>query len=260
MTTEVMPALTQSVAQALQDLEKFGLALLSDQLTPSQLLLARQATYAAVDEDGEKGRFQGFALDYGDANIRVWNILNRHGVFRDLVQIPQVVELLTAVLGWPALLGNISANITQPGGTGGALHADQLFMPTPWPVRAQGMNVAWCLDDFTQTNGATQIVPFSHLRSANADQAAISEAMPVIAPAGTMMLLDSRLWHRTGENTSQQSRAALFGWYTRPIYRTQENWFLSLDSAIVDTASDTLLTLLGYKSQGLGLVYGQSPR
>jgi ectoine hydroxylase-related dioxygenase (phytanoyl-CoA dioxygenase family) len=82
----------------------------------------------------------------------------------------------------------------------------------------------------------------------------------VIAPAGTMMLLDSRLWHRTGENTSQQSRAALFGWYTRPIYRTQENWFLSLDSAIVDTASDTLLTLLGYKSQGLGLVYGQSPR
>jgi len=78
MTTTGMPAPTREIAQALRDLEQFGLALLSDQLTPPQLQLARQATYAAIADDVVENRFQGFALDYADADIRVWNILNRH--------------------------------------------------------------------------------------------------------------------------------------------------------------------------------------
>lgn len=50
------------------------------------------------------------------------------------------------------------------------------------------------------------------------------------------------------------------GWYTRPIYRAQENWFLSLNPRILEGASDELLTLLGYKTDGLGKVNGRSPR
>ena len=52
----------------------------------------------------------------------------------------------------------------------------------------------------------------------------------------------------------------MFPFYTTPVYRTQENWFLSLESGVVETASDTLLTLLAYRSEGFGLVYGRSPR
>ena len=123
------------------------------------------------------------------------------------------------------------------------------------------MNFAWLLDDFTAENGATEVVPQSHLAGDEADPAALADrAVPVIAPAGTLMVFESRVWHRTGSNRSTEPRAALFGWYTRPIYRTQENWFLSLDREVVDEASDELLTLLGYRTQGLGLVYGRSPR
>ena len=52
----------------------------------------------------------------------------------------------------------------------------------------------------------------------------------------------------------------MFAWYTTPIYRPQENWFLALDDQVVDTASDDLLVLLGYRAIGLGLVNGASPR
>lgn len=258
----MLPPIAESVTEAREHIREHGLALLSGQMSASQLDQARSATYAAAEEDRRIGReADRFGLDYGEGNVRVWNILNRAAVFRDLVQLPVVLELLSAVIGRPALLGNISANIALPGSDGGALHADQIFVPKPWPAEPQGMNFAWLLDDFTAVNGATEVVPLSHLAGDDADPAALAEhAVPVIAPAGTLMVFESRLWHRTGCNRSDNPRAALFGWYTRPIYRTQENWFLSLDDTVIDHASDDLLELLGYRTQGLGLVYGRSPR
>ena len=40
----------------------------------------------------------------------------------------------------------------------------------------------------------------------------------------------------------------------------QENWYLSLNPAIRQFASDEMLTLLGFKTTGLGLVNGRSPQ
>ena len=80
------------------------------------------------------------------------------------------------------------------------------------------------------------------------------------APAGSIVVFESRIWHKTGHNRTQdESRAGIFAWYTRPIYRTQENWFLSLQPSAKDFACDEMLTLLGWKTEGLGLVHGRSP-
>jgi ectoine hydroxylase-related dioxygenase (phytanoyl-CoA dioxygenase family) len=117
------------------------------------------------------------------------------------------------------------------------------------------------LDDFTADNGATCVVPGSqrlHRNPRDADNG--SKTCPLVAPAGSMIVFESRVWHRTGFNrTRNQRRAGVFAWYTRPIYRTQENWFLSLDPAVRQFASDDMLVLLGYRTQGLGLVNGRSP-
>ena len=51
----------------------------------------------------------------------------------------------------------------------------------------------------------------------------------------------------------------MFAWYTKPIYRAQENWFLSLDPMVRRYASDDLLVLFGFRTEGLGLVNGESP-
>jgi ectoine hydroxylase-related dioxygenase (phytanoyl-CoA dioxygenase family) len=89
---------------------------------------------------------------------------------------------------------------------------------------------------------------------------AAAPTVPLEAPAGTMVVFESRLWHKTGHNrTADQRRAGIFGWYTRPIYRTQENWFLTLNPALRQFASDDMLVLLGYRTVGLGLAYGASP-
>lgn len=257
-----LPAATADLAQAERDLAEHGVCFVTGVLTDAQLERARGALYRAAEDDAARGTRQtGFGLDYGAGNQRVWNVLSRDPVFIDLVEHPKALQLVRATIGWPALLGNLSANIAGPGCEGGVLHADQIFVPEPWPADPQGVNVAWCLDDFTAENGATRMVPGSHRRNRPPQPDDADESIPLVAPAGTMVVFESRVWHRTGPNRStDQYRAGLFGWYSRPIYRTQENWFLSLNPCVLEGASDTLLTLLAYKTEGFGLVNGHSPR
>lgn len=257
-----LPVATNDLDQAETDLREHGICLVKNVLLPEQLADARTALYRAARQDSERGhRQEGFGLDYGDGNHRVWNVLSRDPVFVSLVDHPAALRLVKMTIGWPALLGNLSANITRPGSEGGMVHADQIFVPEPWPARPQGVNVSWLLDDFTTSNGATEVVPMSHLQNRSPRLDETLQTVPIIAPAGTMVAFDSRVWHRTGSNrTTEHSRAALFAWYSRPIYRTQENWFLSLSPWVLDGASDDLLTLLAWKTEGFGLVNGHSPR
>lgn len=258
-----MPGLTTDIERARRDIREFGVAIVEGVLKGAQLKRVRDALYRAADDDRRRGREQKFSLDYGhdETNQRVWNVLSRDPVFEDLVTHPLGLELVKSIIGWPCLLGNLSANITGPGGGEMVLHADQIFVPTPWPDEPQGCNIAWCIDDFTEGNGATRMVPGSHLwrRPPREDEAGI-DTVPLEAPAGSMVVFESRIWHKTGHNiTANETRAGVFGWYTKPIYRQQENWFLSLQPAVRDHASDEMLVLLGYKTEGLGLVHGRSP-
>lgn len=260
--TGCLPAPTDDVERAERDLRDHGICAVTGVLTGPTLAEARRELYAAAAQDRQRNREQKFLLDTAgdDTNQRVWNVLSRSPIFADLAAHPIALRLLRSVLGWPMLLGNLSANITGPGGGEMVLHADQIFVPTPWPTEPQGANAAWCLDDFTADNGATCFVPGSHLlhRPPAADDDVV--AVPMEAAAGSLVVFESRLWHRTGHNsTREQRRAGLFGWYTRPIYRTQENWFLSLTPSVRQFASDELLVLLGYRTEGLGLVNGRSP-
>ena len=257
------PSPTRDLAQGLTDIAEHGLAIVPDVLTGDALKRTREALYRAAEADRRRGREQKFGLDYAhdDTNQRVWNVLSRDPLFEDLAFHPLAIAYIRGVLGWPALLGNISANITGPGGGEMVLHADQIFVPEPWPAAPQGLNVAWCLDDFTAENGATRFVPGSHTlnRAPGPEDAAVATAA-MQAPAGSIVVFESRVWHKTGHNsTASESRAGVFAWYTRPIYRTQENWFLALRPEVRQFASEEALVLLGFKTQGLGLVNGASP-
>ena len=72
-----------------------------------------------------------------------------------------------------------------------------------------------------------------------------------------MIVIDGRCWHRAGRNRTARTRAGVFNWYTLQIYLPQENWFVSLDPAIRQFGSETLLTLLGFRPTILGRVNGQ---
>ena len=76
-------------------------------------------------------------------------------------------------------------------------------------------------------------------------------AINVEAKGGTVMLMDGRLLHGTGVNHTDDWRYIMTNSNVKPWLRQQENWQLSVDPEVLESASDKLLRRMGYHSAGL---------
>jgi ectoine hydroxylase-related dioxygenase (phytanoyl-CoA dioxygenase family) len=87
------------------------------------------------------------------------------------------------------------------------IHVDQ-------PRKLQGYetnaDVMMLLDDFTADNGATWILPGSHrTREAPKSEHFFANAKRAIAPAGSLVYLNPRVWHSGGQNQTDEWRHSI---------------------------------------------------
>ncbi|MEO8848304.1 MAG: phytanoyl-CoA dioxygenase family protein, partial [Casimicrobiaceae bacterium] len=79
-------------------------------------------------------------------------------------------------------------------------------------------NTLWMLDDFTADNGATRMIPRSHvwrrLPAAN-DPGSVTDAALVTGKAGTVVVMNAHMWHGGTANRTDHCRRALHAFYTR---------------------------------------------
>jgi hypothetical protein len=250
-------ASTSSIVAIRERLDDDGYCVIADVLDAADLEAVRQALDRVTSEDDASGT----ALRYGPdgANQRVWALLNRGEEFVRLALHPLGLAIVRSGFGPDVLLSMISANVTGPGGDReiGRLHTDQGFLDEPWPYQL-ATNVAFFLDDFSEENGATLVVPGTHKSLAVPDHS-LAPAAPVrlTGKAGAMAVWDGRLHHATGLNrTANQRRRGIFATYCRPFMRTQENWTRSLDPRLLE-AHPGLAALTGFEEwQTLGGVNG----
>ena len=229
-----------------------------------------------MDESGRL-KTDAFTTANGGVNQRLWMLVNKGACFRDLIEHPLVDELVGHVLGADFILSTLSANIAKPGGVRMGLHTDQWWMPQPvrtgesyrraseitrrpaagfvQPDPTLGIappvvaNTMWMLSDFSPQNGATEVVPGSHLSGAHphpTEQGGYPIFQPE-APAGTLMVFDGRLWHGTGAHTGGDDRLGALATFCCPQFRQQENQTLGLDRALWSQISDKLKARLGFK-------------
>lgn len=237
--------------KAFSEFTENGYCVLPGILSGDSLSELRELVARAAAED----RADGSAW-FSNGNQKLFMLLNRGAAFLRLVQHPVALHFVHGLLGPDALLSSITANITQPGNQPQLLHTDQQYVREPWPY-AVTVNVLWMLDDFTEENGATRIVPRSHLIGA-APRDTTLPTVPAVGPAGGAVVLDGRLWHGSGANvTADRTRAAILAYYCSPFIRQQENVFRSLDPRLRRTLPADLRRLLGYDIwSGLGVVNG----
>jgi ectoine hydroxylase-related dioxygenase (phytanoyl-CoA dioxygenase family) len=243
-----LPVATTDRAMALADLHAHGYCIVSNVLSPAQTAALRQR----VVEQGQGEEAGDIAFHDSKANQRIWMLVNKGRMFRDLVVHPFVLEMMPHLLDDDFILSSLTANIARPGGEPMYLHTDQGYVGfwTPKPVVA---NILWMLDDFTDENGGTRVIPGSHLRGREPEDTH-GRTIAAVAKAGSAMVFDGRLIHGTGANrTADVQRHGILTYFCRPFVRQQENFFLGMDPELRTTEREAFLERVGYRIwAGLG--------
>ena len=173
---------------------------------------------------------------------------------------PLVLGVLDRVLGHCQLSAPTGIEI-GPGEAAQMLHHDDAIYPLPRPHDEIVLNTMWALDDFTEANGATRIVPGSHRwvdERPSPDGATVVAAMP----AGSVLFYLGSVWHGGGANTTDRSRLGVVLEYVASWLRPQENHFLAVPVETARALPERLQELLGYNIRPpfMGYVDGRHPR
>ena len=233
-----------------------GYAIVEGVLSPSEVASARH-DLARVLAETPTGRndFEGFSTQ------RVYALFAKTRTFDQVAIHPLVLGVLDRVLGHYQLSAPVGIQI-RPGEKAQVLHRDEGIYPLPRPHPVVVINSMWPLDDFTAANGATRLVPGSHLweddRRPNADtEIALAEM-----PAGSALCYLGNLWHGGGANQTERPRLGVILEYVVSWLRPQENPCLAVPRAVVRDLPERLQELLGYNIYPpfLGYVDGRHPR
>jgi len=100
----------------------------------------------------------------GTRTHRIYNLLARGAIYEQVPVHASVLPIVEGVLDRGCLVSSLSSIAIGPGETEQPLHADDQLIPLPKPHVSIICNSMWALTDFTIENGATRVVPGSHLR------------------------------------------------------------------------------------------------
>lgn len=200
----------------------------------------------------------------GERSERVYALLAKAPSIALIVEHAAILALIDQLLPKNYLLSAALAINVHPGETPQPFHLDDGAGGLPWPKPRPrfGVSTLWAIDEFTDTNGATEVVPGSHLWSAQREPRE-DEVVKVTMPAGSVVIFDGRLLHRGGANQSEGKRLGITPQYCAPGLRQIETMLLAVPPQLAAGYSDRIQNLLGYniiEPGFMGYVDGVHPK
>ena len=232
-------------------------ALILDDVIPASQVAAVMAELNPYIEATPNGRdeFTGFST------TRTGALVARSPASRELVMHPAILAACDAYL--LRSCDRYQLHLTQvtrirPGQGRQVLHRDKLA----WGGFLQGiepqLNTIWAMTDFTEENGATQVVPGSPSwpegRRAEPHEIGYAEMK-----AGSVLVYSGSVIHAGGENRTGADRIGINITYCLGWLRQEENQYLSCPPEIARTLDKKLQALLGYAMGSYALGYYTPP-
>jgi len=241
---------------ALQALERDGYVILERLISANELNELKRAI-EAFEAKLPMGR-NNFE---GELTRRVYSLAGKGEVFMRLAEHPRIVAMLDALLLPNWLLSQFQSVRIHPGETPQPWHNDDAFYAIPRPRPILALSTIWALDDFTDENGATELVPGSHRWHNERPEEQDDRAIRAVMPAGSVVVFNGATWHRGGPNRSAKARLAVSPQYCQPWLRTQESQLLIAPPDVAARYSERGRAMLGYSIHPpfLGQVDGMHP-
>jgi len=182
----------------------------------------------------------------GTKTVRIYNLLALGKLYEAIPVHANVLPVVERVLDEGCLVSSLSSITIEPGESAQPIHADDQLIPLDKPHAPTVCNTMWALTDFTEANGATRVIPGSHLRDHNPEFGAPYDSIAAEMPAGSVLVWHGSLWHGGGANTTDERRVGVAMNYCAGWIRQQENQQLGIPRDVAAGFSRRLRQLCGY--------------
>ena len=241
-----------STEDIIEVLEKDGAAIVDGFVSQEWLLEFNSAIQTSIDNYKPFDYGEPEAEEFlGRQTVRLNGLIRKAPNYIDLITDDRLLTIMDHFLapncGQYRL--NSSEIIEIHGGeTAQELHWDDVIWPAHFwaPDLLLQFNVMIAATDFTESNGATLVVPGSHKWDHSKRQPKQKEITQAVMKAGSAVFIPGKTLHGGGNNTDGVKRRAIVASYVLGWLRTQENHFLhtSIDEAM--EWPERVRQLLGY--------------
>lgn len=112
------------------------------------------------------------------------------------------------------------------------------------------LNMLIMLDDFTPENGATLLLPKSHLKDeVPTDEYFLNNAIQAIGQAGDILIWNSNLYHASGTNKTQEVRRGLPITFSLPYYKQLLDYPRAVGYNKYDSFNEDVRRLVGFDAR-----------
>jgi hypothetical protein len=227
-------------------LDEEGYVLLESCIPADLLTGLRSRIFELFEEEGGRA---GSEFRQEPHARRLANLVDKGDVFRRAIVLPPVLDHVRRVLGPSIKLSSLNARSADPhSDEGQPLHVDMAAIPDEkgyWVC-----NTVWMLDDFTPENGATRMIPGSHLWGTRPQDVLADPMAPhpqevlLTGPAGSIAVMNAHMWHGGTANRTASPRLAMHAFYCRRDKPQQQYQKQLLRSEVQASLSPELRDLL----------------
>jgi ectoine hydroxylase-related dioxygenase (phytanoyl-CoA dioxygenase family) len=239
-TTSPLPDLEDHLRRVAED----GYTILPDVIEPE---FVDEIDEALLKLEHDLGIVPADNLFEGLHTTRVYNLLVHGPTFQKIPMHPKVLPVVEGVLDPGLLISSLSSIAIGPDEQAQPIHADDQLIPLQRPHVPIICNTMWAITDFTAENGATRLVPGSHLRDEPPNPLELyDDTIAAEMPKGSVLVWVGSLWHGGGANHTERRRVGIAMNYCAGYIRQQENQQLGVPPALAKTFPRRLQELMGY--------------
>ncbi|MFZ4721483.1 MAG: phytanoyl-CoA dioxygenase family protein [Ilumatobacteraceae bacterium] len=195
----------------------------------------------------------------GRRTRRMGSLVARSTACHELIAHPSVLGVCDEILG--ANASSYQLHLTQiidigPDEPAQQLHRDHWawdFFPFP-PGFEVEISTIWAMQEFTERNGATRVIPGSH-RWEGEVKPSPDETVAAEMPEGSVLIYTGSVFHGGGANRSDERRMAVNIDYCLGWLRQEENQYLSCPPEVARDLPVELARLIGYSRAAYALGY-----
>jgi hypothetical protein len=235
-------------------LDKKGYLNLGQLLSKAQVERINDKIHSLMNLEGDKAGSELLDSPYirhpKEAGAdRLADLVNKGDVFDIFYTHPRVLAAIAYVLGQSIKLSSLNYRAAKPGMGLQKLHVD--WHEAVGPGKYKVCNSIWLLDTFTKENGATRVVPGTHLSGVLPQEVLQDPEAPhpdeviIEAPAGSVFIFNSHTWHGGTNNHSEKNRRSIHSYFCQSDQPQQVDQSRYIKNETLSRLSSAAVKILG---------------